>query len=492
MNTHLLSKSSFIRGIQCEKHLYLYKYHYDEMDEISEMQKAIFKRGIEVGKLAQQLFPGGVDLSPESHSDYGQSLIRTKECLNSSQTVIYEAAFQTDEVLSVADILLNENDGLKIYEVKSSPSVTDVYLIDAALQYWVITKSGYKVKDFSIIYINNQYVRFGELDLNQLFKVESVLDEIIPMQSWIEENIIRLKNILKQNEIPNIDIGEHCYSPYVCGFYNYCRKHIPENSVFELSGVHLNEKYELYRQGIISIDDISDDFKLPRSAKIQVDVFKNGKELIDTEGIKNFLKDINYPVYFMDFETFQPAIPMFDNSRPYMQIPFQYSLYYLKNKESELNHYEFLADATADPRIPFIENLIRDLDKQGDILVYNKSFEIKRLNEIAEAFPQYREQIDKVISRVKDLIIPFQKKFYYTNEMKGSYSIKYVLPALVPELNYSALEINEGGLASLTFESLFGEKDLEIINNKRKNLLEYCKLDTFAMVKILEKLENTL
>lgn len=492
MNTHLLSKSSFIRGIQCEKHLYLYKYHYDEKDEISEMQKAIFKRGFEVGKLAQQLFPGGVDLSPESHSDYEQSLIRTKECLTNSQTIIYEAAFQKDEVLSVADILLNENDGLKIYEVKSSTSVTDVYLIDAALQYWVITKSGYKVKDFSIIYINNQYVRFGELDLNQLFKIESVLDEIIPMQSRIEENIIRLKNVLKQNEIPNIDIGEHCYSPYICGFYNYCRKHIPENSVFELSGVHLNEKYELYRQGIISIDDISDDFKLPRSAKIQVDVFKNGKELIDAEGIKNFLKDINYPVYFMDFETFQPAVPMFDNSRPYMQIPFQYSLHYLKNKEAELIHYEFLADATGDPRVPFIENLLRDLDEQGDILVYNKSFEIKRLNELAEAFPQYKEKIQKVILRIKDLITPFQKKFYYTNEMKGSYSIKYVLPALVPELNYSDLEINEGGLASLTFESLFGEKDLEIINNKRKNLLEYCKLDTFAMVKILEKLENIL
>lgn len=462
------------------------------MDEISEIQKAIFKRGIEVGKLAQQLFPGGVDLSPESHSDYEQSLIRTKDYLNSSQTVIYEAAFQTDEVLSVADILLNENDVLKIYEVKSSTSVTDVYLIDAALQYWVITKSGYKVKDFSIIYINNQYVRFGELDLNQLFKVKSVLDEIIPMQSWIEENTVRLKNVLKQNEIPNIDIGEHCYSPYICGFYNYCRKHIPDNSVFELSGVHLNEKYELYRQGIISIDDISDDFKLPRSAKIQVDVFKNGKELIDTEGIKNFLKDINYPVYFMDFETFQPAVPMFDNSRPYMQIPFQYSIHYLQNKKAELIHYEFLSDATGDPRIPFIENLLRDLDEQGDILVYNKSFEIKRLNEIAEAFPQYKEKIQKVILRIKDLITPFQKKFYYTNDMKGSYSIKYVLPALVPELNYSDLEINEGGLASLTFESLFGEKDLEIINNKRKNLLEYCKLDTFAMVKILEKMENIL
>lgn len=295
---------------------------------------------------------------------------------------------------------------------------------------------------------------------------------------------------MRQNEIPQIDIGEHCYSPYICGFYNYCRRHIPENSVFDLSRVHLTNKYEMYRSGIISMEELSDEKHLPRSAKIQVDVFKNGKELVDVEGIRNFLEEIHYPIYFMDFETFQPAIPLFDNSKPYMQIPFQYSLHYLERKGAELQHFEFLADAGDDPRIPFIENLLRDVKESGDILVYNKSFEIKRLNEIAEAFPQYKMKIDNLISRIKDLILPFQKKYYYTNEMKGSYSIKNVLPALVPELNYHNLPINEGGLASLTFESLFDENNSEVINEKRKNLLEYCKLDTFAMVKILEKLES--
>jgi hypothetical protein len=460
------------------------------MDEVSEMQKAIFKRGIEVGKLAQQLVPGGIDLSSETHSDYEEPLIKTKEYLDNKQKVIYEAAFQAEEVLSVADILLNTDDGLKIYEVKSSTSVTDVYLIDAALQYWVITKAGYKVNDFSIIYINNQYVRKGDLDLHQLFRIESILDKILPKQSWIEKNINRLKNILKQSEIPQIDIGEHCYSPYICGFYNYCRKHIPENSVFDLSGVHLTDKYEMYRRGILSMGELTNEMHLPRSAKIQLDVFKNGKQLIDAEGIKNFLSGIHYPIYFMDFETFQPAIPLFDNSKPYMQIPFQYSLHYLESKGTELQHFEFLAEANEDPRIPFIENLLQDVKDIGDILVYNKSFEIKRLNEIAEAFPQYKMKIDNLIYRIKDLIVPFQKKYYYTNDMKGSYSIKYVLPALVPELNYQNLPINEGGLASLTFESLFDENNPEVINEKRKNLLEYCKLDTFAMVKILEKLES--
>lgn len=490
MGSHLLSKSSFIRGIQCEKHLYLYKYHPDEMDELSEMQKAIFKRGIDVGKIAQNLFPGGIDLSPESYGDYDKALINTRESLQRGKKILYEASFQTDEVLSIADIVLNSKSGLKVFEVKSSTSVSDVYLIDAALQYWVITNSGYKIKDFSIVYLNNQYLRKGKLNLNKLFIVESVLERILPLQNWIEENIIRLKKVLLQNKIPDIDIGEHCYSPYICGFYNYCRKHIPENSVFDLSGVHLSEKYDLYRSGIVSLNMISDEINLPRSAKIQLDVFRNGKNLINVEAIKEFLAEIKYPVYFMDFETFQPAIPLFDNSRPYMQIPFQYSLHYKKSKDSPLKHFEFLSEAKGDPRIPFIENLIKDTKSKGDILVYNKSFEITRLKEIAEMFPGYKQQIEKIISRIKDLIVPFQKKYYYTNEMKGSYSIKNVLPALVPELNYDSLPINEGGLASLTFESLYTESDSDFINEKRKNLLEYCKLDTFAMVKIFEKLEE--
>ncbi len=198
MGTHLISKSSFIRGIQCEKHLYLYKYHYDEMDPVSEMQKAVFKRGTDVGLLAQKLFPGGLNLAPESHTDYEDSIIKTAETLKAGTNILYEAAFQSDEILSVTDILINNKSGLKIFEVKSSTSVSDVYLIDAAFQYWVIKKSGYEIEDFSIVYINNQYERIGELDLTKLFVVESVLERILPLQRWVGENINRLKNVLLQ------------------------------------------------------------------------------------------------------------------------------------------------------------------------------------------------------------------------------------------------------------------------------------------------------
>ena len=192
----------------------------------------------------------------------------------------------------------------------------------------------------------------------------------------------------------------------------------------------------------------------------------------------------------MDFETFQPAVPMFDNSKPYQQIPFQYSLHYKKNKKSKIEHFEFLAETGNDPRIKFIENLLHDTQGEGDILTYNKSFEVLRLKEIAEVFPNYEKEIEERINRVKDLMLPFQKKFYYTYKMQGSYSIKYVLPALIPELGYENLEINEGGLASIAFESLYYETDLMRVADIRNNLLEYCKLDTLAMVKILEKLES--
>ncbi|MDY0082789.1 MAG: DUF2779 domain-containing protein, partial [Ignavibacteriaceae bacterium] len=415
MSSHLLSKSSFIRGVQCEKHLYLYKYHYNEMYPLSEMQKAVFKRGTDVGIIAQRLFPDGIDAGPKSPFEYNKALALTKELIKNKQKVIYEASFNFSDVLAIADIVLNEGNAVEVFEVKSSTSISDTYLQDAALQYRVITNGGYDVKDFSIVYINNQYVRNGELDLNKLFIIESVLDKILPMQNWVEEKINRFKEVLSKKTIPDIDIGEHCYNPYTCSFFQYCRKHIPENSVFDLAGLHLNKKYDLYRSGIIRLEDIPDDFKLPKAAGIQLDVYKSKKDIIDKDAIKDFLSELNYPIYFMDFETFQPAVPMFDNSKPYMQIPFQYSIHYKENRKSNIRHFDFLADTPDDPRVKFIENLLRATKDKGDILTYNKTFEITRLKEIADIFPEYRDEIYERISRIKDLMLPFQKKYYYTS-----------------------------------------------------------------------------
>ena len=456
------------------------------------MQKAIFKRGTNVGELAHNLFPGGKIAAEGDPPAYDKAINKTRELIERSIKVIYEAAFLFNEILSIADIVVMEKGGAKIYEVKSSTSISESYLNDAALQYYVISSLGIRIKDFSIIYINNQYVRKSDLSIQDLFTTESVLRFILPLQKLVKENVNRFKKLLLRKEMPNIDIGEHCHNPYTCGFFNYCRKHIPESSIFDFSGMHLTKKYELYRNGIISLDDVPADFLLNKNNGLQLDVYRSGKPVIDKKAISNFLSDLNYPLYFMDFETFQPAVPLFNNSKPYQQIPFQYSVFLKKNKNSEAEHFEFLAESGDDPRKKFIENLLKVIEKKGDVLVYNKTFEITRLNEISRDFPEYADEIENLVSRIKDLMVPFQKKYYYASEMRGSYSIKAVLPALVPELSYDELEINEGGLASIAYESLQTQTDLMIIAEIKQQLLEYCKLDTLGMVKILERLEELI
>jgi len=490
MTKAILSKSTFLKGLQCDKHLYLYKHHYNWQDKISEMQQSVFNRGHKVGFLAQTLFPNGVDASPSSPRAYVKALEYTREQIEEGAEVIYEAALMYNEVLIYADIIVKHGTKWKVYEVKSSTSISETNVNDISVQYYVLNNAGLDIEDISIIYINNEYVRFGEFDINQFFNIESLLGYAVDNQEWVSEEVERLKEVIRQDEMPDVDIGLQCTDPYRCGFIGHCWRHIPENSIFDISRMHLSKKFELYDSGITSIEDIPDEFQLPVSQQLQVDSYKNGESIIDKEAIKEFLSIYEYPLYFMDFESFQPAIPLFDNSKPYQQVPFQYSLHYQNNRESELEHREFLAEAGPDPRMPFIEQLLEDTKLPGQIVVYNKSFEIMILHSIAKDFPKYKDEIASLVERIVDLMIPFQKKWYYTPEMHGSYSIKAVLPALVPELSYKELGIADGGSASIAYENLLEERDMFKIEETRKNLLEYCKLDTLAMVEILEKLTN--
>jgi hypothetical protein len=490
LGLHQLSKSSFLKGIQCEKQLYLYKHHYDWRDPISEDQQAVFTRGINVGKLAQNLFPGGVNLAPVDQFHYGQAAKLTEEKLKSSNKVFYEPSFIFDELLVAVDILVKERKKWHIYEVKSSTSVSEVYLLDTAIQYYVLSNCGLDIKDVSIVYLNNQYVRKGDLDLNELFTIESVFDLIQEYQDIIPEKISVFKKMLKGKVIPDIKIGPQCNDPYSCSFLGYCWKDIPEYSVFNISGLKTDKKFELFNSDIINIEDIPDDFNMSANQRIQVDVHKTQQTLIDSDNLKEFIDSVRYPLYYTDFETFMPAIPLYDNSRPYQQIPFQYSLFFQKDKKTEPEFFQFLGTPIEDSREAFIQSLLKNTKKKGDILVYNKSFEITRLKEIARDFPEYADEIEERILRIKDLMLPFRKKYYYKPEMKGSYSIKYVLPALVPDLSYEGMPIADGSMAMLAYESLLDEKDPQKIDEIRNNLLAYCKLDTYGMVKIWEELEK--
>ena len=538
MEKHVLSKSTFIKGCQCQKALYLNKYNPELRQPISEQLQAIFERGHRVGELAQKLFHEGVNANTVAQFVSQQTVEKTRELIDAGCEVIYEAAFQFEGVLAAMDILVKDNSKWKAYEVKSSTSVSDTYKLDAAVQFYVITNSGIKLEDISIVHLNNEYERIGELDINQLFAIESVIEDVKGMQGFVKNKVSELKSVIESKEIPAIDIGPQCSDPYECDFISHCWKHIPDNSVFNISRLNASRKFELYNQGIIEFKDIPEDYPLNDNQWMQVDSALNNTEHIDKEGLQEFMDTIKYPIYFMDFETFMPALPLFDHSRPYQQIPFQYSLHFQKEPTTKmvdnsrhpdesgqaqagtsrqrsdeawtlrqteenvsprhigvkhwLEHYEFLGEAGVDPRIQFIETLLQNTSKKGDIFVYNQAFESTRLKELARDFPDYKNDIEERLSRIKDLMIPFQKKLIYKPQMNGSYSIKAVLPALVPELSYDNLEIHEGGSAMSSYEELIYEKDNDKISQVRNNLLEYCKMDTFAMVKIVEALRKLL
>ena len=459
-------------------------------DAISPEQKAIFGRGNKVGLLAQRLFPGGVDATPQKRSDNLAAVEKTKQLIESGVEVIYEAAFQYEQVLAILDILVKKDDKWYAYEVKSSTKISHTYLLDASLQYWVITNSGLAIDDISIITINNQYIRQGDLNLNELFSITSVKKTALLNQSLVDEKINISKQVLADAKMPQIEIGEQCFIPYNCDFKGTCWKNVPQNSVFEISGIQKAEQFNLYNSGFKTIAEIPEANALDKNANIHIRSFKSGEAKVDKSAINNFLEKAVYPLFFMDFETFMPAVPIYNNTKPYQHIPFQYSIHYKKNKEAELEHFFFLAEQGQDPRKQFLENLLRHTKKDGTILVFDALMERNILNGLKRDFPEYASEIDLRLKRFLDLMIPFQERSFYHPAMKNSYSIKNLLHALVPYLSYTNLKISSGSIAMIAFEQLQKETDMFKILETRENLLEYCKLDTLAMVKIFEVLEK--
>lgn len=483
-----ISKSNYTSAKQCYKRLWLQK-HQPEDAEIDEATKKRFNTGQIVGKCARALLPEGV-LVEYDHNIFNMTKI-TKELLHSKTNVIYEAAFIYKNLIAICDIVVVTDEGIEIYEVKSSTKMKDTYYDDISFQSYVVQKCGYKVSKASIVHINNKYKRSGKLECDKLFKKVDVTNKISKYQEEIKKNIPKISKMLSE-KLPNIDIGLHCSKPYGCEFSTYCRSHIPEYSVFDLYKVG-KKAIEYYNNNIITFEDLNKSgVQLKGIQKLQLNAKTNNCSIIDRDKIKQFLSTIKYPLYFLDFESYQEAIPSFDGCSPYEQIPFQYSLHYIEEENGDLKHKEFLAKEGTNPKEKLAKQLCEDISSEGTVLAYNKNFEASIIKKLAEEFPELREQLLGIMRNLEDLIIPFRKGYYYNSAMKGSFSIKSVLPALFPndkELDYKGLEIKNGTEAMNTFPLLVNDSDEER-ERKREALLEYCKLDTYAMVKILEKLKT--
>ncbi len=485
-NTYL-SKSLFVRGLQCHKSLYLHKYNPELKDEVSEELEAKFQSGKEVGILAQNLFLNGIEI-PFDDVTLSTQIKRTMTEIQNGTKVIYEAAFSHNNVFVKCDIFCENEGKWEIYEVKASTKVQNHYIEDIAVQYYVLKGLGLPVSKAFLVHINNQYMRQDEIEVDKLFTIVDLTDIVKDEQDFVVNEIKKMRNMLT-GEAPKIDIGVHCSDPYDCDFKGHCWQHIPEDSIFSLGG-NRKKIFDMYREGIVILQDIPKN-RLSQNQKIHLEGYVEKKKIINNNAIEEFLDSIWYPLYFLDFETtFMVPIPMFNETRPYQQVPFQYSLHYQKSKNAELKHHEYLAPANADPRKEFIKNLLNLIPEDACVLVYNKTFEKKILNYLKEWFPEHTDQIENIIHNLIDLMIPFRQKNIYYPEMEGSYSMKYVLPALVPEMSYDEMEISDGEMASSAWLSMWEMEGDEEIENIRIALLKYCKMDTLGMVRILSKFEE--
>ncbi len=350
------------------------------------------------------------------------------------------------------------------------------------------------IKKVYNLHIDNTYERHGELDLHKLFVLEDCTQEVLERAEGIEENLNLIWECLKQENEPEKDIDCCCDKPYECAYKSYCGRFLPEKSVFNLARMQTKKKYKLYHEGIISYEQILEHTdQINANQKRQVESFVYNKpDEYNIGEIKKFLDTLSYPIYHLDFETFQQAVPEFEGCHPYEQIPFQYSLH-IEYEDGSLIHREFLAKEGTDPRRALAERLVSDIPLNVCTTAYNMSFEKTVIKHLAATFPDLAGHLINIHDNIHDLMVPFQKQYYYSTAMQGSYSIKYVLPALWPgdpELDYHNLDgVHNGSEASAAFGDMINHSPEEI-KTIRANLLKYCGLDTYAMVKVLRKLKE--
>ena len=482
-----LSKSLYMTGLQCHKALWLHKHRSELKDEVSPEQQAMFASGAEVGRYAQELFPGGV-LVPYGDLSHSQQLAMTQNAISNGAPTIYEGAFSHNGVFIKADIFHLGPDGWELYEVKSSASPKEHCPDDIAIQHYVIFGTGLHLAKAYLVHINTSYVRQGPIDVRQLFTIVDLTDKIWEMQSDVVAKLSAMRAML-QNNMPATDISPNCDDPYTCAFHGHCWAHIPENSVFDFRGTGRPNAFDLYRQGTVRMEDVPAD-TLGWRQKMQLDGLRYQKNYVDKEAVKAFLNSLWYPLCFMDFETtYMAPIPLFDGMKPYEQLPFQFSLHVIEKEGAEPFHYAYLAKDLKNPCEEFLSNLLAVIPPGACILTWNKTFEAERLKELAARFPEKAAEIDAVIENIRDLMAPFRDKSIYHWKFNGSYSIKNVLPALVDGYSYENLPINSGDMASAAWVRMIQETDSEERQRLYSELLEYCHLDTWAMVLIWKEMQ---
>ncbi|MDF1553133.1 MAG: DUF2779 domain-containing protein [Deferrisomatales bacterium] len=494
MRQPTISKTSFITGLQCPRALWYRLQRPEEIPEPDRSTQARFAMGNEVGDWSKRRFPGGVEVP----WDRGPAAACKETArLLALRIPIYEATFRFASpygpTLMRADILNPVGaDRWDLIEVKATTRPKEVHVHDIAFQRYVAEGCGIQLRHCYVMHLDNSYLRQGPIDPKRLFQLSSIGAEVRSFLPEVEPALERMSGALALPEPPDVEVGPHCSSPYGCALSSHCWDFLPERNIFNLyRGGQVS--WGFFEKGIYDRMDIPEDTSLAANQNIQLRADRTGEPQVDVAAIRGFLDGLTYPLYFMDFETLNAPVPLFDGTWPYGQVPFQYSVHVQDTPCAKLRHYGFLADiqgGATDPRPAFLEGLRDCLGDSGSIVVYNASFEKGRLREGADMYSEYRGWWeDNIEPRIVDLYAPFRRFAYYHPAQNGSASIKAVLPAITGKEGYAGMAIADGGTAASEYLRVhLGEVEPADKERIRAALVEYCGLDTRGMADILQAL----
>ena len=485
----LITKSKFIAGVQCLKRLYLTVHAPELAAQTDELDQAIIEQGREVGLLAKQMFPGGVVVDAINRE---QAIRATRELIENPEVpAIFEGAFEHRGVFVRVDILQRRRDQRwRLIEVKSSTAAKDHHLDDIAIQHRVVTRSGVDLAASCLAHVSRDYVHEGgPIDVHRFFKIRNLTGQVERAQRELSLQLRSEFRVLAMPEAPHIPVGRQCSNPFTCEFFDHCNPPIPDDHILRLPRIHASTVAKLVALDIQSIHEIPEHYPLTGRLRRACTAVQMGEPWYSPE-IREELSKLKYPLYFADFETVNPALPRFARMRPYDQIPFQWSVNVQRQPSTAPEHFEFLATDRSDPRQAFISALCDVLGDRGGIVVYSQQFEMQRLSDLASWLPEFSGRINKIQRRLWDLL-PIVRNHVYHPAFGSSYSLKSVLPALVPEMTYEGMEVADGKAAGLAWESLIiGDCSEAECQRKQKALLDYCGQDTLGMVRLVEKLQR--
>jgi CRISPR/Cas system-associated exonuclease Cas4 (RecB family) len=491
-----LSKSKLLAFRQCPKRLWL-EIHDKDLRQDSAATETSFKVGELVGEKAQKLYDPAKkgEVIDRKELGYTAALARSSELLASAQP-IFEAGFSAEGALAFADVLLPTRQGgkkvWKMIEVKSSTSVKDYHRDDVAIQACIARSAGVPLVSVVLAYIDNAFVYPGGDDYKGLLKEEDLTEQAFARTDEVKGWIADAQKVASKRTEPKIGTGPHCTDPYECGFMEHCQSQEPqaEYPVAWLPRIQTKAlKALIEEEGVTDLRDIPD--KVLNEEQLRVKKYSlSGKTWFNKKQAAADLAAHPLPAYFIDFETTQFAVPIWKGTRPYQQLPFQFSVHCL-SRSGQLTHQSFLDLSGNDPLEIFAESLIAACGKHGPVFVYNQAFEKTRIKELAERFPHLQPALLGLNERVVDLL-PMAKKHYYHPSQQGSWSIKKLLPAVAPDLSYDALDgVHDGGMAMEAFHTALLPKTSKAEKMQiEQQLLDYCRLDTYAMVRLWQFFSN--